>query len=396
MKNYSYDNKTVYIGLDVHKTTYAYTVRCEGVTMKKGTLAASPKALVTFLKRCFSGANVKSAYEAGFCGFYLHRVLCENGIDNIVVNPSSIESAARERVKTDKKDSLKIAIQLEAGRLRGIHVPSIQQERHREISRLRGDLVNKKRRISNQIKCLFYRHGIAFRGVVLSKKWIEEHRNLELSSELRFVFDQYATSWLQIHAQMQEVEKKLKEQAQAEAKNHEIIESLPGVGLITARFIANELGDMSQFNNVRQLYSFTGLTPREYSSGEHIRLGHISRQGRSSIRKTLVQSAWVAVRYDQEMRLLFDETSATSHKVEVNRAFSQPRDLIRIEHTGVQKKFTPQLYEKLQTSKLIGKKKAIIAIARKLIGRIRACLKRGSNYVRYKVSKQGELVPCTA
>jgi len=351
MTKYIYNNKNVYIGLDVHKTTYAYTVRCEKVTVKKGTLPASPQGLVTFLKRYFPGANIHSAYEAGFCGFYLHRYLCNNGINNIVINPSSIESAAKERVKTDKKDSMKIAIQLEADRLKGIYVPSIQQERNREISRLRDDLIRKKRTISNQIKSLFHRYGIEFRSTTISKKWIEEHQNLEMPYEIDFVFRQYTTAWLQTHTRVREIEEELKKQAEADKKTQQIIESLPGIGFITARFITNELGDMSQFSNVRQLYSFTGLTPREYSSGEHIRLGHISRQGRSSIRKVLIQSAWVAVRYDKEIRLIFENLS-----------------------------------------KGIGKKKAIIAIARKLIGRVRACLKRGSSYVRYTVSEQGELI----
>ena len=126
MTKYTYNNKTVYIGLDVHKTTYAYTARCEKETLKKGTLPASPQGLMTFLKRYFPEAKIHSAYEAGFCGFYLHRYLRKNGIENIVINPSSIESAAKERVKTDKKDSMKIAVQLEAGRLKGIHIPSAE------------------------------------------------------------------------------------------------------------------------------------------------------------------------------------------------------------------------------------------------------------------------------
>lgn len=355
MKKYNYESKNVYIGLDVHKKTYAVTARCEGETVKRGTLSADPQALVTFLKKHFIGAKIFTAYEAGFCGFYLHRYLCERGIKNIVVNPASIETAARERVKTDKRDSLKIAVQLEAGRLRGIHVPSPQQERAREMSRFREVLVKKKKTLSNQIKSLFARHGIPFKSSVVSKKWLAAQKNLELPEEIRFILDEYTNTWLYIYEQIQKVEEKLKAQAQRDPKTHEIIQSMTGVGLVTARFLANELGDMSQFKNVRQLYSFTGLTPREYSSGEHIRLGHISRQGRASLRKALVQSAWVAIRCDQEIRLLYDHLSQR-----------------------------------------IGKKKAIVAIARKLIGRIRACLQRGSNYIRYQVTKQGELVSCTA
>ena len=64
--------------MDVHKKTYAYTIRCEGVTVKRGTLPADPQALVVFLRKCFSQAQIHTAYEAGMCGFVLHRFLLEN------------------------------------------------------------------------------------------------------------------------------------------------------------------------------------------------------------------------------------------------------------------------------------------------------------------------------
>jgi transposase len=351
MNKYSYENKKVYIGLDVHKKTYAYTVRCEGVTVKRGTMPADPRALVTFLNKYFSGAEINTAYEAGCCGFVLHRFLCKNGIQNIVVNPASIETAARERVKTDKRDSMKIAIQLEARRLKGIHIPSIEQEQRREMSRFREVLVKKKSVTSNQIKSLILRHGIKTSEGIVSKKWLQGLKELELPNEIRFVLDGYIEEWFHIHGQIQKVEEKLKIQAQEAGMTHKIIESLPGIGLITARVLSNELGDMQQFHNVRELYSFSGLTPREYSSGERIRLGHISRQGRALLRKTLVQSAWVAIRSDQELRHLYE-----------------------------------------QLSKRIGGRKAIVAIARKLIGRVRACLKKATPYERYQVNKEGELI----
>ena len=161
----------------------------------------------------------------------------------------------------------------------------------------------------------------------------------------------YIKTWLHIDEQIQEVEKQLRKQAHAEKETHEIIESLPGIGLITARILANELGDMQQFSSVKQLYSFTGLTPREHSSGEHIRLGHISRQGRSLLRKILVQSAWIAIRTDSSLQYLF-----------------------------------------AHLSKRIGAKKAIVAIARRLIGRVRACLRDKKRYKNYRVSENGELL----
>ncbi len=94
-----YVGKQVYVGIDVHKRTYSVVTVVEGVVVKKWRTVASPEKLAEQLLRYFSGASIHTAYEAGFSGFVLHRVLEEAGIDNIVVNPDSIEVAIHNRVK---------------------------------------------------------------------------------------------------------------------------------------------------------------------------------------------------------------------------------------------------------------------------------------------------------
>ena len=105
----TYHGKHIYIGIDVHRKSYTLTCRCDGVVIKRCHMAAEPTAVVEFCRKQFPGASFTSAYEAGFSGFGLHRTLCSHGIHNIVVHPASIEVAARDRVKTDKRDSAKIA-----------------------------------------------------------------------------------------------------------------------------------------------------------------------------------------------------------------------------------------------------------------------------------------------
>jgi transposase len=94
----NYEGKTVFVGMDVHKKSYSITCILEKTVIKKATMKASPEALVEFLKKYFPNALIKSAYEAGFCGFPLHRYLVENGIDNIVVHPASIEVSPCVRI----------------------------------------------------------------------------------------------------------------------------------------------------------------------------------------------------------------------------------------------------------------------------------------------------------
>jgi transposase len=135
-----YTQKTVYIGIDVHKKTYAVTAICDGAVVKRDTIAAYPEQLAGYIKKYFSGAIVYTVYEAGFSGFYLHRYLLAQGINNIVTHPASIKVSARDRVKTDKRDSLKMAKQLSTGELMGISVPNKNRELFRMLTRTRDKL----------------------------------------------------------------------------------------------------------------------------------------------------------------------------------------------------------------------------------------------------------------
>jgi transposase len=128
-------------------------------------------------------------------------------------------------------------------------------------------------------------------------------------------------------------------QASEEKSLQLIYESVPGIGSIHARQLANELGDMTQFKNEKQLFSFTGLTPSEHSSGEHTRQGNITRQGASVLRKILVEAAWVTITKDPSLKEVFNRLSSGR-----------------------------------------GKKRAIVGVARRLAGRIRSCVLTGALY----------------
>src|SRR5687767_4265128 len=100
-----YTSKVVCVGVDVHKKSYSVTAVCDKQIVKKDRLPASPETLANYCKNKFKGAKIVAAYEAGFCGFALHRKLVDLGIDNRIVHPAGIEVAARERVKNDRRDS---------------------------------------------------------------------------------------------------------------------------------------------------------------------------------------------------------------------------------------------------------------------------------------------------
>jgi transposase len=161
--------------------------------------------------------------------------------------------------------------------------------------------------------------------------------------ELKVALESLFSQWQQLSQEIKKLEKELLTQAQNdELEVH--YRSVVGIGALIARVLSNELGDMSQFANEKVLFSYTGLTPSENSSGDNIRRGHISRQGNSELRHVLVEAAWRAIRKDPQLRADFE-----------------------------------------RIAKRRGKKIAIVAIARKLVGRIRAVLRtKGKYYLDYK------------
>lgn len=335
-----YTNKRIYLGIDVHKTTYAITAICEKLVVKKATLPANPEGIVTFCRKFFSGAEIESAYEAGFCGFSLHRILQKNNIKNLVIHAASIEVAVSNRVKTDKKDSHKIASLLSDGRLKGIKVPSEEVEAKRALSRLRETVVGHRTKVANQIKSFLHHYGLSSPSIKrkISKKLIEELKKMLMAKEINYALNQLIEIWEQLTIRIKEIEDKLVEQAEKDPLEA-VYRSAPGIGPIGARILANEMEDMLHFSNERELFSYTGFTPSEYSSGEHVRKGHISHQGKPIIRKVLVQAAWKSIKVDANLKRTFERIAFKA-----------------------------------------GKKKAIVGIARRLLGHLRACFVKGSLY----------------
>ncbi len=336
----SYEGKEVYVGIDVHKRSYSVVTVVEGLIVKKWRTVANPQKLAQQLTDYFPGASIKTVYESGFSGFVLHRVLEQAGIDNIVVNPASIEVAVNNRVKTDKRDALKMATLHEAGRLKGIRIPTPEQEQHRLLTRTRQQLVEDRTAIKNKIRMKCHQMGLIDPEDPreMSHKFVSEMLLKATSPELTLAIEAYWQVWKSIDLQIQKIEQQLTEQASADP-NETIYRSAPGIGSLSARILSNELGNLQQFANERQLFSYTGLTPSEFSSGDTVRKGHITRQGNTRVRYILNQAAWRAIKKDQDLKDFFD-----------------------------------RLYPRT------GKKKAIVAVARKLIGRIRAAFKIGKPY----------------
>lgn len=336
----SYIGKDVFVGIDVHKRTYSVVARVDKAIVKKWTTSAIPSVLAQQLLKYFDNAKIYTAYEAGFSGFALHRELIKHGINNIVVHAAAVEVAANDRVKTDKRDAQKLAALLEADRLQSIRIPSLEQEQHRLLSRTREQLVKDRTAIKNRIRMKFHQMGLIEydENRHMSHKLVKELLEGSPSEEFSVVINSCCQIWKSLDEQIKALESHLQQQAEVDPYEP-VYRSSPGIGALSSRILSNELGNMSQFKNERQLFSYTGLTPSEYSSGDKIRKGSISKQGNSRLRAILTEAAWRAIHEDQALADFFES-----------------------------------LYPRT------GKKRAIVAVARKLIGRIRAAFIKGVNY----------------
>ena len=345
MKDYT--GKTIFVGMDVHKKTYSVTAICDEAIVKRDTLKAEPQGLIAYLKKRFGSGKIKTAYEAGFCGFHLHRALEAAGIENIVVHAAGIETS-NSRVKTDKRDSLKIAAHLSEGKLRSVHIPTVEQEDKRTVTRLRDTFCKERSRIGNQIKSLLFLHGLipADNKKKTSLKWIKGLSEFEMPQGVRFAIEKFAAMWIEFDAKIKEIDVEIKKQVVKDRAVDGMYQAASGIGPTSARVLANELGNLQQFKNEGQLFSYIGFTPSEHSSGEHTRQGHITKQGKPIVRKILVQAAWVAIRHDKELQAIYERIAAKS-----------------------------------------GAKRAIVAVARRLIGRIRACFRTGRIYEAQRVER---------
>jgi transposase len=335
----------VFIGVDVHKESWHVTARTEGEEVFQGGIPSQYHTLWRFLDR-FKGCKIKVAYEAGPCGFWLYDQLSRDGIEVLVAPPSLIPIESGNKVKTDKRDSRKLARLLEGNMLKRVYVLSEEDRVDRELLRTRRQIIEHRNDVARQIKSklLFYgirspfapRHG-------WGQSYLQWLKGLEFSREgLRGCFESLIELYEYLSDQLMKMNQRVKELSQSSKYRQrlKLLCSVPGIGTLIGMEILVELQEVERFKRAEELASYIGLTPSEFSTGQYVRRGRITRCGNKRVRTCLVESSWILITKDPLMRLK---------------------------------------YNKLKAMK--GAKRAIIAIARKLIIRIRRILINNEPYV---------------
>ena len=289
-----------YVGLDVHRDTIAVAVAWPGREEPeyRGVVPNRRSSLLRLVRRLQGrhGEAVSFAYEAGPCGYGVYREIIQTGHDCQVVAPSLIPRKPGDRVKTDRRDAVSLARLHRAGELTAVWVPGPDQEAVRDLTRAREDMKAIEQKARQRLGAFLLRHDRIYRG---KSRWTQAHfrwlENQRFGRPVQqVVFQEYVDAVIQAQARVAGLESQMREVLDTWSLRPtvEALMSLRGVAMITAMTVVAELGDLTRFDSPRQLMSFVGLTPSEYSSGSSRRRGAITKTGNGHVRRVLTESAW--------------------------------------------------------------------------------------------------------
>jgi transposase len=304
----------VVIGADVHTKKHVVTVKAYGELKGAKQLPPTPEAWRSFLKS-FPGCRVSVIYESGPQGYNLHDWLTQMKPDKgtkvhvYIAPPAHVPKAPGKHVKTDKRDSLSLIQAFEMKSFRPVVVPARAKREERELVRTREQAKNMQKQIKNQIHGMMKFHGVQYPGGgQWSRAWLAcletNVKTADTTGSLYFSFKAKLDLYRSTLQTIKELDKKIYETTRSGncAATAQRIGQLTGIGRYSAAVITTEVADFAAFDNSAAFASYTGLVPRENSSGETTRRGHITKAGNRRLRRIFVECAWAWVRFDEDAR----------------------------------------------------------------------------------------------
>ena len=294
---------TLFVGLDVHKDSISVAYAADGRAAPQfvGPIGSRKSDIDKMIRRLQGkAARLVVAYEAGPCGYGLYRQLKSKGVECHVVAPSLIPKRPGDRVKNDRRDAMELARLQRSGDLTSVHVPSIEDEAIRDLCRARYATLVTMRSAKLRLKSFLLRLGLNYTG---RASWTPAHRRYLAAVACptppqQIVFQELLLAVDEQLDRMARIEHELQDVA-ADWRLYPVvlaIQAMRGVRWTVAITVVAELGDITRFDNPRQLAAFVGLTPSEHSTGARRSLGAITKAGNSRARRVLVEGAW-AYRY---------------------------------------------------------------------------------------------------
>ena len=325
----SFNGQSFFIGIDVHLKNWEVTIQNNHMILRTFSMNPSPRELAKHLKRNYPGGDYFSVYEAGFCGYWIHRELTRLRVHNIVIHPADVATSDKEKQnKTDAIDSRKLARELENQALKSIYIPNEAHQQLRALRRLRGRQVQNMTRVKNRIKGHLHMNGIKIPSSAEMSHWsgrfIYWLESLEFSTSagkdyLAICIEELKACRARIVRIVRLLRFYCTEFGIIELTGY--LRSIPGIGFITAITFYTEIMDIFRFRTLDHMSSFVGLVPSVHSSGDHEWNGKLTNRKNSYLRHMLIEAAWIAIRKDSALLLAFNE---------LTKKMSKQRAIIRI------------------------------------------------------------------
>ena len=301
-----------FVGMDVDKKSISITVVTHNEEVLQRKLPYDAANLLNFIDKRFVDKRIVFAYEAGPTGYGLYDQITKRGHDCLVVSAAATPKAASDRVKTNRIDSRKLAEALRAGQLHGIHVPATPYRHLRYLVQLREVLLCQVVAYKNRIKGLLLMEGILFPSATRSCQWpkrvLQELKRIQAPVAVKIKLDHLMSQLEFTKKQLAQVTKTIQEFCREDPElspSIDLLMTLPGIAWIVAMHLLARIGDWRLLQNSRQIAGLLGLIPTENSTGEVVNRGPITRLGDSTARNKLIETAWTAVRHDVELRKFF-------------------------------------------------------------------------------------------
>lgn len=294
MLNYS----TTVVGLDVHKESIAAAILPPGLdrTTEQMKIENNPVAIEKLVRRVAARGSVEFVYEAGPCGYEVHRQITALGHLCAVIAPALTPVRPGDRVKTDRRDADKLARFKRAGELTEIRVPTREEEAARDLVRVREAILSDRLSARHRLSKFLLRQGRVFRE---TRAWSMAYRAWVRSQRFEWMplqqsFEAYVRAVDEADARMTVLEQQLQDLAQTALYREPVryLRCLKGIDTLSALTLVVEAQEFKRFGKARTFMGYTGLVVSEFTTGFKPRRGSITKAGNEHIRRILVEAAW--------------------------------------------------------------------------------------------------------
>ena len=305
----SFKGQKIFIGIDVHKKTWAVAILTESGFLKRHPQEASAKVLFDFLRKHYPDGDYHAVYETGFSGFSTYYALEEYGIKCQVVHAADVPATQYESImKTDRVDAERLARALKKGEIeRPVYIRERDNIDDRAVIRIRRTIQRQLAGYKARVKHMLHSNGVELpeRFSKPSSHWSRAFitwlmQDVKLLSSTRTSLDLLIRQVEVIRGTLLEATRELRKLSQTDRYKHAfgLLMTIPGIGPNIAMCILTEVWDVKRFSNENKFAHYLGLIPTSHDSGEHKTDGVKTFRGNKHLGPMIIEACWIAIYKD--------------------------------------------------------------------------------------------------